>query len=375
MSNRRQLWGSLAIIAVALVVTGFMITGNDATADAEGGHDHAAMSAARTEARAVDLDPDAQRRIGVTYAVAERMKMSGAVRAAGTITFDETRVSSVNPRVEGWVERLHVDYTGAAITKGQPLMDIYSPMLVAAQEELVLARRLLDQTADAESRTAQNARELLDAARRRLAHWGIAPRDIEDVEHNGPRRTLPLRATASGVVLEKNVVAGTRIMPGMDVYRIGDLSRVWIEVDVFEKDIGRIANGTHAVVTLESYPGESFAGRVTFIAPVVSPETRTARARVELPNTGQRLKPGMYASVELHPQDDVLRLVVPRSAVLTTGTRSLVFVRAADGSLTPRNVITGLALEHMIEIVSGLAVGDVVVASASFLIDAESNIE
>jgi Cu(I)/Ag(I) efflux system membrane fusion protein len=247
-------------------------------------------------------------------------------------------------------------------------------MLVAAQEELLLARRLADQTAGTGAEAGLNAAELLESARRRLRYLDIPATEIARIERSGaPRRTVTLYSPASGVVVEKSVVAGMRIMPGMELYRLADVSRVWVEGEVFEKDLGQVRPGQHADITFSAYPGEAFEGRVTYLYPSVSVEARTGRVRIEMANAGLRLKPGMYAQVLLHPADARTALVVPRSAVHQTGERSMVFVRAADGSLVPRDVRVGIASGNEVEIVAGLTAGETVVSSASFLIDAESN--
>ncbi len=203
------------------------------------GHNHAAMTAGGDEQKPVRLDAEGARRIGVTYATVERKQLPLFVEAVGTVAYDETRLATVNPKVAGWVEKLYVDFTGAPVKAGQPLMDVYSPALVSAQEELVLAARLVGQAG--EGRASENALELLRSARRRLAYWDIPEEEIRRIEESGePTKTLTLRAPASGIVVEKNVVEGDRIMPGMTVYRIADLSHVWIEADVFEKDLGHV---------------------------------------------------------------------------------------------------------------------------------------
>ena len=222
---------------------------------------------------------------------------------------------------------------------------------------------------------AANARELLDAARRRLSYWDIPADEIARIEQTGmAQKTLTLRAPASGLVVEKNVVAGARIMPGMDLYRIADLSTVWIEGEVFEKDLAQIVLGRTGQVTLESYPDRRFQVRVAYVYPTITAASRTGRIRVELDNTNLLLKPGMYATLEFEVPVHEAGVHVPRSAVLQTGERSLVFVREADGALVPRIVRVGFATTDHIEILEGLKAGDVVVASANFLIDAESNL-
>lgn len=380
MSNRTQLTMSAAIVAsaVAVVLAYSLLTRpGEARPGGAGGHDPAAMQAAApAQQRTLSIPEERARRIGVAYATAHRSTLRPVVRAVGTIAWDETRLATVNPKVEGWVERLFVDYTGAPVRKGQPLAAVYSPMLVAAQEELTLAHRLAEQAgAEPEGVAAKNARELLEAARRRLAYLDVPADEIERIERTGQgRRTVVLRSPIDGVVTEKGVVQGSRIMPGMDLFRIAGLGTVWVEGEVFEKDLGLVRVGQPAAVTIDAYPGETFRGRVTFIDPAVSLDSRTGKVRVELPNPGLRLKPGMYATVQLDAPAGAPTLVVPRSAVLTTGERALVFVRHDDGMLMPHEVRTGIAVGDTIQVLAGIPDGATVVSSAGFLVDAESNL-
>jgi Cu(I)/Ag(I) efflux system membrane fusion protein len=376
MSNRKQIVISIVLISIAvLTVTVWILTQGDTGVSATP-RDMEGMemgTAAAGEAKHVMLDADAERRIGITYATAERKPFRRVVMTVGNVTWDETRLVNVNAKIEGWVEHLYLDFTGAAVTRGQPLLAVYSPMLVSAQEELLLARRLVQSAAEG-GRAAQNANDLLDSARRRLRYWDIPEDEIARIEREGtPQRTLTLRAPASGIVVEKMVVQGMRIMPGMDLYRIADLSRVWIEGEVFEKDLSLVKLRQHARVSFDAYAGQEFDGEVTYVYPTVSADSRTGRVRIELSNPGLRLKPGMYARVALSAGDAGDALVIPRSAVHYTGERTMVFVRDADGMLVPREITVGLAAGDEIEVLAGLAEGTVVVSSANFLIDAESN--
>ncbi len=379
MRNRLQILLALALVLGATGVVALMgIGGDQATGTAGGmeGHDHSAMAAGGDEAQPVTLSPDGARRIGVTYATVTRGTLGRRVRSMGLVTWDETRLATVNPKIDGWVERLFVDFTGAHVRAGQPLLEVFSPDLVTAQEEFLLARDLAAAVeAGTESPAGDRARELMEAARRRLAFWDISEEEIQALEVRGTvSRTLTLRAPAGGVVVEKNVVEGARIMPGMDLFRIADLSRVWVEAEIYEKDLSMVRTGQHGMISFEAYPGETFHGSVTYLYPTVSGSTRTGRVRLELPNPGQRLKPGMYARVELHGPAIEETLLVPRSAVLRTGERSVVFHRMPDGQLHPMEVVTGLASQDQIQVLSGLREGHVVAASATFLIDAESNL-
>jgi len=376
MSVRNQLLLSVALVAVAAAVVALATMGGGPADGGEQGHDHAASSGGGQDTRSpVRLDAAAARRIGVAYATAERKVVDHTVRTVGTVTYDETRIVDVNPKIEGWVERLYVDFTGAPVRRGQPLLALYSPLLVSAQEELILARRLLDESvADPGSRAGERAQQLLEAARRRLAYWDIPPGEIRQIEETGaPTKTLTLTSPASGFVVEKSVFEGGRIGPGMTLYRIADLSIVWVDGEVFEKDLGLVRQGQAARVTVQAYPGETFTGQVTYVYPTVTVEARTGRVRVALANPGLRLKPGMYAEVELEVAAGERRLVVPRGAVHATGERAWVFLQTAEGTLVAREVTTGLVAGGDIEILAGLEEGDSVVASANFLIDAESS--
>ena len=377
MTTKKQIALSIALVALAALGVALASLGDsDSTAAGEaGGHDHATSAGGGAEKSPVRLDAESARRIGVTYAIAERVVLDRSIRTVGTVTYDDTRLADVSPKIEGWVERLHVDFTGAPVGRGQALLELYSPQLVSAQEELILARRLADEAAaDPDGRSAERARRLLEASRRRLAYWDIAPAQIDRVERSGePQKTLTLRAPASGIVVEKGVVEGSRVAPGMNLYRIADLSTVWVEGEVFEKDLSLVRVGQPARVAFEAYPGEDFHGTVTYVYPTVTMEARTGRVRIELANPRLRLKPGMYAEVELTVPAGGPSLVVPRTAVHATGERSYVFVRGSEGALAAREVTTGLVAGSRIEILAGLTEGEAVVSSANFLIDAESS--
>lgn len=379
MNIRNQILLAALLVLVAIGIVFVATRGGPSEADTAGtmdGHDHSAMSAGGDEARPVSLTDDQARRIGVTFATVTRGALPNTVRTIGSVGYDERLLSTVSPKVEGWVETLFVDFTGAPVRAGQPLLELYSPALVTAQEELLLAVQL---KAEAEGTGGTHAGETADrlvaAARQRLAYWDISPAQIEAIESGGAMsRTLTLRSPASGVVIEKDVVEGTKITPGAELFRIADLSSVWVEVEIYEKDLGQVAEGTHAMVYFEAYPGESFHGNVTYVYPTVSPTSRTGRVRLELPNPEGRLKPGMYAQVELHGQVAEESLLIPRSAVLHTGDRSIVFHRMGNGQLHPMEIQTGRAEGDQIQVLSGLREGHVVVQSATFLIDAESNL-
>ena len=326
-------------------------------------------------AQPVMLSDEQARRIGVTYATVERSALRQEVRTVAQVVFDETRVRTVSVKFDGWVERLFVDFTGREVRAGEPLLSTYSPMLVSAEQELVLALQLVRDVAEADAATQRSAQELLLSARQRLLNWDVALDEVDRVERTGVvPKTLTIRAPYSGVIVDKLVLEGQRIMAGDPLYRIADLSVVWVEGEVFERDLPLVRLGQSVETELDAQPGETRRGRIVFVQPTVSAETRTVRIRVALDNANGQLKPGMYATVRIRSAGEGPVLHVPRSAVLSTGRRDLVFVRGADGMLEPRDIVRGIATDDRIEIRSGLRAGETVVASATFLIDAESNL-
>ena len=376
--RRRVLRASLyAAVLVVTIVGVYVVTRGKPVVASTGpaAHNHNATSSSGDAARAVTISDADARRIGVTYAEATVGPLGKEVRTVGQITFDETRLRAISPKVDGWVERLIVNAVGQSVSLGQPLLSIYSPMLVTAQEELVLAKRLQGDVAGASSDARQRATDLLVSARQRLAYLDVPDSVIAEIERTGEvRRTLTLRSSASGYVLEKNVLPGQKIMAGDALYKVADLSTVWAEGEVFEQDFSSVRAGQSVRAEFQALPGESRSGRIAYIYPTLNPETRTVRLRVVLSNADLRLKPGMYATIRIAGTERAAVLTVPRSAVLSTGERSIVFVRDAQGRLTPREVALGASNDERVEILRGLAAGETVVASATFLVDAESNL-
>jgi membrane fusion protein, copper/silver efflux system len=324
----------------------------------------------------VHLDPGQVRALGVRVAQAEFAPLRREIRTTGVVTWDETRLSTVTARFGGYVERLDVDFTGQRVAKGDPLLEIYSPALVSAQEELLSAIRL--ETSLGGSRApgvADRSAGLVESARRRLLLWEISPRQIDAIERSGEvRRTLTLHAPYSGFVVEKSVQAGEAIEAGRPLYRLADLSTVWVDADIYEQDLRFVRTGDTVSLGIDSWPDERFTGRVTYVHPQVRPETRSVRARIELPNPDHRIKPGMFATVHLDAEVAERALLVPRDAVLHTGTRAIVFVEEASGVYRLREVRIGAEAGARTQIVSGLREGERVVGRASFLLDADSRL-
>jgi Cu(I)/Ag(I) efflux system membrane fusion protein len=338
------------------------------------GHAHGAASSAES-AKTVMLSAEQARRIGVTFAAVERSPLQREIRTVAQVGFDETRVRSVTLKFDGWVERLFVDFTGRDVRAGEPLLATYSPMLLAAEQELVLAAKLVRDVAGADSATRSGAEALRAAARQRLLNWDVPATEIARVEATGAvQQSIIVRAPFAGVVIEKAVLAGQRTMAGDPLFRIADLSVVWLDGEVFERDLALVRVGERVDVELPSMPGQGRVGRIDFVQPTLNANTRTVRVRVAIANGDGALKPGMYATVRIRGGAGAPVLHVPRSAVLSTGTRNLVFVRRADGMLEPRAVVPGIGTDDRVQIQSGVQAGDTVVASATFLVDAESNL-
>lgn len=322
----------------------------------------------------VHLTVEQERALGVVYTTVRRETLTRTIRTVGTVAAPEPKVADVTPKIEGFIERLEVNFTGDAVRKGEPLLTLYSPMLVAAQEELLTAKRLAAQVDPAAGEAWSNAQATWAAARRRLGYWDITTQQIEQIEQTGEiTKTLTLVSPVDGVVLEKSVLEGQQVIPGMRLYRIADLSRVWAEGDVFEQDLQFVRVGSQAHIEVAAYPGQHLMGRVSFVYPTVDRESRTNRVRVTVPNPGLRLKPGMYATIYFDVERSGV-LVVPAGAVVVTGERNLVFVRDAEGTLTPAEVVVGARAGDQVQILEGLAEGQTIVAAANFLVDAESRL-
>ena len=323
----------------------------------------------------ITIDAHRQQLLGVRLAPAVREALGADVRTTGTVRYDETRQTDINVKLDGWIRQLHVDYTGQVVQRGQPLFTLYSPDLLAAQREYLLALRTRD---GVHAATITDAREfagrIVDAARQKLALWDFSADDIATLERTGePREAVTFPSPAAGVVVEKTAVQGMHVTAGQTLYRLADLSTVWVEADVYEQDIGSVRVGQRATVTLDAYPGDAFQGRAVYVYPFVDEKTRTAKVRFQLPNGRGRLKPGMYATVQLRGAESIA-LTVPTNAVLDSGTQRIVFVSSDGGTFTPRTVKTGRRTTERVEILDGLQEGEQVATSATFFLDSESQL-
>ena len=321
----------------------------------------------------VTIDHERQQLIGLkTEKVVEGL-VSGEFRATGRVTVDETRVRKVNVKVEGFVEKLFVDFLGKAVAKGAPLFSLYSPEFVSAQREYLLAAKT--QKALAGGTLQSSGGDLLEAAKRRLQLWDVPQEAIDRLEKTGEfQRALTLRSPISGVVTAKNVVEGARLTPADIPFEITDLSHVWVQVDVYETELGRTNIGMSAELILSSAPGTTFKGRVAFVDPSMDPKTRTAKLRLEFPNPKGDLKPEMFGDVVLKGRSHK-GILIPLDAVLDAGASKVTFVARGDGKFEPREVQVGITVGEKIEILSGLKAGEEVVVRANFLVDSESRLK
>jgi len=323
-----------------------------------------------SEPGTVKIDPVTMQNIGVKTAVVRRQKLVKTTRTVGRVTYDEKKVYHIHTKIDGWVEKLYFDFTGQKVKKGDMLLEFYSPKIISAEEEFLLAKKMAGKMREVR-RTS-----LVDLSRRRLELWDVPAYQIREIEETGVvKRTLHIQSPVTGIIIDKPVVEGMYVKPGHKLYTIADISSVWVYADIYEYELPWIKLGQGADMTLASYPGEVFHGHVSFIYPFVEPKTRTIRVRIAFDNPGFKLKPDMYADVMLKSVIGRHAVAVPKEAVLLSGKRSLVILSIGGGKFRPRDVVLGAETEDYYEVRSGLEEGDRVVTSAQFLIDSESNLK
>jgi membrane fusion protein, copper/silver efflux system len=324
----------------------------------------------------IHITPEKQQLIGVRYGVVEMGSATEEIRAVGKVDMDETRTTRVHSRVDGWIEKVFVDFTGQQVKAGQPMLTIYSPEMLATQQEYVLAlesRALLKQSVS--EHAAHDTERLVEAALRRLETWNLSPEQIQELERTKkPLRTTTLYAPASGVVTARNAFPNQRITADTDLYTLVDLSRVWVNAEVFESDAGMVRMGQRGVISLSYQPERAWSAAVTYVLPQVDPNTRTLKVRLEADNPRLALKPGMFVNV-VFPVRSAPRMMVPSDAVLDSGLKKTVFVDRGDGYLEPRQVETGQHFGDRVEVLHGLKPGERIVTSGNFLIDSESQLK
>jgi membrane fusion protein, copper/silver efflux system len=321
------------------------------------------------------VSPAMQQLIGVRIATVESKTLGRTIRTVGTVAYDESRVTHVHSKVEGWVDKLFVNTTGALVSKGQPLFTIYSPDLVATQGEYLLAKKHHESLAASsipEVKTGASA--LVAASKTRLGLWDISEEQLRDLEKKGEaQKTLTLYAPRGGFVIKKEINEGMKVMPDKELYTIADLSSVWVNVDVYESDIPYVRVGQQGDITLSYSPGESFKGRVGYIYPYLDEKTRTMKVRLEHANPGYKLKPEMYVNAEIKIPGGA-QLSIPEEAVLDSGTRKIVFVDKGNGHFEAKEVKLGAKMDGYYQLQSGLKEGEKIAASSAFLLDSESRL-
>lgn len=319
----------------------------------------------------VDIDPAKQQLIGLTTAEVTQRTIGAVLRTVGRVAVDETRVRHVNMKNGGFVEKIFVDFVGKRVRKGDPLFTLFSPELLAAQEEYLLAKRTQDSMKET---PGANEPTLLAAAKRRLALWDVSEKEMRRLDETGtPAKTITFYSPASGVITKKDVVDGMKLEAGAMPYEIVDLSNVWVLADIYETELRFVKNGTSAALTIRAFPGRTFTGNVVFVDPFLSPQSRTVKVRLNFPNPDGDLRPEMFGEVVLQLGGKEA-LTVPVDAVIDSGTAKVVFVSLGDGKFAPREIETGQNDGSFVEVIKGLKIGERVVTRANFLLDSESRL-
>ncbi len=324
----------------------------------------------------MEISQDKQKLMGVEFATAEYESVAGSITAAAKVALDETKIAKVQPRLEGWIDKVFVDFTGKEVKKGDPMLTVYSPEALATQQEYLLAIKAKHVMEGSPVHDMMGSSEnLVAAARKRLQLWDITDRQIDEIGRTGRTlENLTLDSPISGFVMERNAFPKQRVTPDTVLYTVADLSTVWVIADVFEYEAANVKLNAPATLTLGYLPNRTFHGRVSYILPQVDPNTRTLKVRIQFDNPGYLLKPEMYGQVELRTGASK-RLVVPGSAVLNSGDHQIVFMDKGAGRFEQRQVKIGAELDGRTEIVSGVQPGDRVVSAGNFLIDSESRLK
>ncbi|HTY01853.1 MAG TPA: efflux RND transporter periplasmic adaptor subunit [Bacteroidota bacterium] len=331
-----------------------------------------------TTSSEISIDPTVVQNMGVKTEVVAVRNLHRTIRTVGKIQYDETRIHSINTKVAGWVEKLHVDYTGQSVRKGEPLLSLYSPDLVSTQEEYLQALRYEKQLSASTIREAKaGAEDLAASAKRRLLFWDIPESEIASLQRRGtPEKLMTVYAPVDGYVIEKSVYDGQNVMPGMELYKIADLSDVWAIADVYQYELPWVRVGQKASISLSYLPGKTFDGTVSFIYPMLSADTRTVKVRITVRNTpGLEFKPEMFATVEITSPVEVHAVAVPEQAVIRSGERNIVVIANGKGHFDPRDVALGVSADGYVQVLNGVKAGESIVVSSQFLIDSESNLQ
>ena len=334
------------------------------------------QSMAEMPAGSVKISSTKQQLIGVRTDTVKRESLTRTIRAVAQVQIDETKIARIHVKIAGWVDKVHVDFIGKLVRKGQALFSLYSPDLVATQQEYLIARRAEKDLASAPfEEVSRGAETLLQAARQRLRLWDMSDEQIRQLDETGEvNRTTTMYSPIDGFVLKREVFERTYITPETELYEIADFSTVWVNAEIYEYEVPYVKVGQSAQMTLSYFPGKSYTGNIVYIYPTVDPMTRTVKVRLEFPNPNFQLKPDMFADVQLNIGYGT-QTVVPQEAVLDSGSEQIVFVAMGDGYFEPRRVQLGPRLEDRIVVLSGLKAGETIVTSGNFLIDSESRLK
>lgn len=324
----------------------------------------------------VKISPSKQQLIGVRTGAVQREQLARTIRTVAQIQVDETKIARIHVKIAGWVEKVYVDFVGKLVKKGDPLFSLYSPELVSTQQEYLIARRGQQYLGESPySEVAQGAQSLLRAARDRLRLWDISEDQIKKLEETGEvSRTMTLYSPIDGFVMKRNLYERVYVNPETELYEIADLSTIWVNAEIYEYEVPYVRVGQQATMRLSYFPGKTYSGKITYVYPTLDPVTRTVKVRLQFPNPELKLKPDMFAEVQLQINYGN-QIVVPQEAVLDSGTEQVVFVAHGDGYFEPRKIQMGPRLEDRIVVLTGLRPGETIVTSGNFLIDSESRLK
>ncbi len=331
---------------------------------------------AETPAGTVKIDPTTVQNIGVRTEKIEKRVLKREIRTVGRITYDERKVAYINTKIGGWIEKLYINYEGQHVNKDEPLYEIYSPALVATQEEYLLALEYYQKLKESKIKEiSARSKTLLESAKKRLAYWDVSQEHINELKATGEvKKAMMIHSPISGVVIHKNVLEGQFVKPGENLYLIADLSRIWVYADIYEYELPWVKIGQKAEMTLSYLPGKKFRGTITYIYPYLESRTRTARVRFELDNSSKELKPDMYSNVKINTAPTDALLAIPKESVIHSGERNVIIIDRGQGLFEPRDVLTGMQTKDYYELLHGAKEGEMVVTSAQFLIDSESQL-
>jgi len=335
----------------------------------------------------VEITSEQQKLIGVKTVKVAMRPVQKVIRTIGRIEADEGRQATINSKVEGWIEKLYVETTGSHVYKGEPLAEIYSPELVATQQEFLNALKWTKESSDAKAVSkqegsselsqmlAKDATTMVTASRHRLLLWDISAQQIKNIEESGKTiRTLTLYSPVSGFITQKMVVAGMKVMPGEKLFDVADLSNLWVIADIYESELALIKVGNKALITLAYLPGKELLSQIDYIYPSISAETRTVKVRLKLANHNNQLKPQMFGNVEIKINLG-RKLMIPESAVIDTGKGIVAYVDLGNGAFEPREIKAGLMTDGYVEVLRGLTEGEKIVSTANFLVDSEAQLK